>query len=97
MGRKLTSGEVARELNINSYTLKRWYAFWEELEKDVVYLDELVKGGMPVLPKYEVVGNRGDRIWDEEDLEELKEFQAWIPKTKNGIFAKVLMNRKVEK
>ena len=86
---KLTSGQVAIRLNISPYTLKRWYAFWEELEAyDINELNKLVKEGMPVLPKYEVVGARGDRIWDEDDIEDLIAFQKWIPHTKNGIFLK---------
>ena len=88
--RKLTSGEVARELNISPYTLKRWYAFWEEIQKDKEYFDILIGEGMPKLPEYLAVGNRKARIWNESDLNDLKIFQAWIPKTKNGIFAKVL-------
>lgn len=85
---KLTTGQVANRLNISPYTLKRWYKFWESA--DVNELNELVKNGMPSLPAYEVFGNRGDRVWNEEDIEELKEFQKWIPATKNGIFSKYI-------
>lgn len=92
---KLTSGQVAMRLNISPYTLKRWYQFWENLKNsDIKELDELVKNGMPVLPDYEVAGARGDRLWDEDDIEALKEFQKWIPATKNGIFAKYIKEGK---
>lgn len=89
---KLTSGQVANRLNISPYTLKRWYKFWESA--DVNELNELVKNGMPSLPAYEVFGAsdiyKGNRVWDEEDIEALEAFQKWIPNTKNGIFTKYI-------
>ena len=86
---KLTTGQVAMKLCVSPYTIKRWYTFWENLENtDVRELNRLVKEGMPVLPKCEKIGARGDRIWDEEDLKDLEEFKNWIPHTKNGIFQK---------
>lgn len=86
---KLTTGQVAIRLNVSPYTLKRWYTFWEHLEAtDVAELNKLVKEGMPALPKYETVGARGDRIWDEDDIEELEAFRKWVPHTKQGIFLK---------
>lgn len=88
---KLTTGQVARILDVSPYTIKRWYTFWENLENtDVNELNELVKNGMPALPRYEVAGNRGDRLWDEDDIDELRAFKEWIPKTKNGIFSKYM-------
>lgn len=89
---KLTTGQVANRLNISPYTLKRWYKFWESV--DVKELNELAKNGMPSLPAYEVIGNRGDRVWDENDIPELLEFQKWIPNTKNGIFTKYIKEGK---
>ena len=86
---KLTSSQVAARLGVSPYTVKRWYAFWENLEQtDIKKLNELVKDGMPVLPKYEVAGSRGDRLWDEDNINDLIEFKQWIPHTKNGIFQK---------
>lgn len=86
---KLTTGQVAIRLNVSPYTIKRWYEFWENIANtDVHELDKLVKNGMPVLPEYEVAGSRGDRLWNEEDIEALEEFKAWVPHTKNGIFNK---------
>lgn len=88
---KLTTGQVAARLNISPYTLKRWYAFWENLEQtDIKKLNNLVKEGMPVLPKYEIAGSRGDRLWDEDNIEELEIFKNWVPHTKNGIFKEYL-------
>lgn len=84
---KLTSGQVAAKLNISPYTLKRWYTFWENLKAtDIKKLDELIKEGMPILPEYLIAGNRGDRLWDEEDIPDLIKFKEWIPHTRNGIF-----------
>lgn len=88
---KFTTGQIANSLNISPYTLKRWYEFWEKLEKDNPNeLQKLIDAGMPTLPNYEVFGARGDRIWDEECIPQLKLFQQWIPNTRNGIFAKYL-------
>ena len=82
----LTISQVARELEVTPYTIKRWYKFWESV--DVKELNELVKNGMPSLPTYEVIGNRRDRVWNEEDINDLKAFKEWVPTTKNGIFQK---------
>ena len=72
---KLTTGQMAIALNVSSYTLKRWYEFWENLANtDVKKLNELCQNGMPALPECEKIGNRGDRIWDEEDIERLNEY-----------------------
>lgn len=88
---KLTSSQVAARLDVSPYTIKRWYTFWENLEQtDVKKLNDLVKEGMPVLPKYDSVGARGDRIWDEDDIEDLIAFKHWVPHTKNGIFKEYL-------
>lgn len=92
---KLTTGQVANRLNISPYTLKRWYQFWESIANtDIAELNRLVENGMPALPQYEVFGNRGDRVWDEDDIPQLIEFQKWIPNTKNGIFAKYIKENK---
>lgn len=89
MGKKLTASQVAARLGVTSYTVKRWYAFWENLANtDVNELNELCKNGMPTLPQYEVAGSRGDRLWDEDDIEELSKFRDWVPHTKKGIFQK---------
>ena len=88
---KLTTGQVANQLNVSPYTIKRWYTFWENIKNtDIKELDELIKNGMPVLPECITVGARGDRIWDEDDLEDLRKFKEWVPNTKNGVFSKYL-------
>lgn len=85
----LTISQVARELDVTPYTIKRWYNFIDEVKNyDVRELDKLVKEGMPVLPEYAVTGTRNDRLWNEEDIEDLKAFKEWVPTTKNGIFQK---------
>jgi len=92
---KLTTGQVAIRLGISTYTLKRWYQFWETLANtDVSELNKLVANGMPALPQCEYVGNRKDRIWNEDDIPELVEFKKWVPATKNGIFTKYLKEGK---
>lgn len=84
---KLTATQMAARLGINSYTLKRWYEFYTDLTEDE--LNELHKEyNMPVLPKYEVAGSRGMRLWDEEDAHVIEEFKNWVPPTKQGVFKK---------
>ena len=80
---KLTATQVAARLNINSYTLKRWYEFYNDLTEGEIEKNhnEL---GMPRLPKYETVGSRGDRLWNESDIEAIKAFKDWRPLTRNG-------------
>lgn len=86
---KLTTTQVAMKIGVTPYTIKRWYQFFDEIKAyDVRELDKLVKDGMPILPEYETVGVRKDRIWDEEDIKDLKAFKEWVPHTKNGIFQK---------
>ena len=85
---KLTVSQVAAKVGKTAYTIKRWYQFIEETP-----MDELIKlqqSGMPLLPKYEIIGNRGDRVWNEEDISALIEFSKWVPPTKNGIFKKYI-------
>ncbi len=79
---KLTATQVAYKLGISVYTLKRWYKWYET--EDVRKLAELVKNGMPVLPKYELVGSTKWRYWDEKDLVELQAFKDYIPNTRGG-------------
>ena len=40
--------------------------------------------GMPKLPKYELVGTRGDRLWNESDIDAIRAFKDWRPLTRNG-------------
>ena len=91
--RKLTVGEVARELGVSTFTVKRWYEFWEILEEDVHKLNDLVQNGMPVLPQCDRLGARADRIWNEDDIEDLKAFRDWVPAGRNCVFLSVLKTR----
>ena len=80
---KLTSTQVAARLNINPYTLKRWYEFYNDLTEEEIE-ENHEKLGMPKLPPYEVVGSRGDRLWEDSDVEAIRAFKDWRPLTKNG-------------
>ena len=83
---KLTASQVAAKLGVTAYTVKRWYEFYRDLDEEEI--KELVENGMPRLPDYEIVGTRGDRIWDEEAIPVLEKFRDWVPHTKNGVFQK---------
>ena len=40
---KLSTGQVAIRLSVSPYTIKRWYTFWEDLQKsDTQELDRLI-------------------------------------------------------
>lgn len=82
---KLTMSQVANKIGVSVYTIRRWYK-WLESE-DVEKLAELVKNGMPVLPKYELVGATKWRYWDENDIEDIIKFKEWVPKTRNGVMS----------
>lgn len=83
---KLTVSQTAAKVGVTNYTIKRWYKFIEETPmKELI---KLQKEGMPILPKCELIGNRQDRVWDEEDIPKLIEFKNWVPHTKNGVFQK---------
>lgn len=83
---KLTASQVAARIGKTSYTIKRWYAWYEQLTPDELY--GYIRDGMPELPKYEVVGATQWRYWDEQDIEQLQKFSDWVPHTKNGVMAK---------
>ena len=83
---KLTASQVAAQLNVTAYTIKRWYQFYENLTPDE--LADLMNQGMPELPKCEKIGTMGWRYWNMEDLPGLEKFKNWIPNTRNGIFQK---------
>lgn len=90
---KLTASEVAVELGVSVYTVKRWYKWYEA--EDVNKLNELTKEGMPGLPKYETMGATKWKIWNKDDIEQLKAFRDWMPHTKNGVMGG--LNKKGEK
>lgn len=80
---KLTSTQVAARLDINPYTLKRWYEIYNDLTEEEIE-ENHEQLGMPKLPPYEVVGTRGDRLWEDTDVEAIRAFKDWRPLTKNG-------------
>ena len=83
---KYTVSQVAAKLNVNPYTIKRWYEFFHDLDEEEI--ETLHKEGMPILPEYELSGSRGDRLWDEIDIGVLEAFKNWVPPTRRGIFKK---------
>ena len=90
---RLTAGEVANKIGVSVYTLKRWYKWFEQ--EDVNKLNELVKNGMPELPRYETVGATNWKVWMEDDIEQLKKFKEFIPNTRAGFMGS--LNKKEEK
>lgn len=82
---KLTASQVAAKIGKSVYTIKRWYKWYESLQEEE--LNNLVKDGMPRLPKYETVGATQWRYWDETVLPQIKAFSDWVPHTKNGVMA----------
>lgn len=83
---KLTASQVAARVGKTSYTIKRWYEWYEQLTTEE--LEKYIKEGMPELPKYEIVGATQWRYWNEEDVEQIKKFSEWVPHTRNGVFMK---------
>lgn len=83
---KLTASQVAALVGKTSYTIKRWYEWYEQLTTE--QLEKYIKEGMPELPKYETVGATQWRYWNEEDVEQIKKFSEWVPHTRNGVFMK---------
>ena len=82
----LTASQVAARVGKTSYTLKRWYDWYENLSDEA--LQHYIERGMPELPKYEVVGSTKWRYWKEDDIEQIIKFSAWVPHTKKGVFKK---------
>lgn len=83
---KLTINQVAVKVGKTSYTIKRWYSWYEKLSPEE--LESYKKQGMPELPKYETVGPTQWRYWEEEDIRQIKKFSKWVPRTKGGVFLK---------
>ena len=82
---KLTASQVAARIGKSVYTLKRWYKWYEDLSEEEK--TNLKNSGMPELPRYATVGATQWRYWEETDIEKLKEFSNWVPRTKNGIMS----------
>ncbi len=92
---KLITTQIANEVGVSVYTLKRWYRWWKN--EDVNKLNELVKNGMPELPAYQKVGNSNWKMWNREDIEQLKKFKEYLPKTRNGFMHSCENKKKEEK
>ena len=78
----LTASNVANKLNISVKTLTNWYkwAFDDAIQKPENY---------PKLPEYTQSYQRGPRLWTESDVEQLKLFQSWLPRGRNGVMGEV--------
>lgn len=78
----LSASRVANSLDISVKTLTNWYKW---------YLDDSIEkpDDFPKLPDYlqEHVG--GPRFWTEADVEQLREFQAWIPRGRGGVMGRI--------
>lgn len=81
---KLTATQIGARIGVTSYTIKRWYEFFNDLDAEEKRI--LHKQGMPMLPDYVVKNDRGDREWDEKAVKILEQFRDWVPPTKSGIF-----------
>lgn len=90
---KLTVNQVAMQVGKTAYTIKRWYAWYEQLTPDE--LSGYIRDGMPELPKYEVVGPTKWRYWDDTDIKQLKKFSKWVPNTRAGVMGN--LNKKEDK
>lgn len=80
---KLTATEVAYKIGKSVYTLKRWYAWYEQLTSE--QLTNYINNGMPTLPDYETIGTTKWRYWEESDIAQIEKFRDWMPTTRAGI------------
>lgn len=78
------ANEVCDILGITIWTLTNWYQ-WERISLEDGTITERV---LPIPTKVPNVKGK-PRMWSEEQLEELKQFQTTIVRGRNGIMAKV--------
>lgn len=78
--RRLKIEEVAAIIGVSTKTINFWYA-WKRKH----YRHPLAK----LLPNYKQNGSRQTRYWNPEDVYKLAEFQANLPKGRNGILGDV--------
>ena len=77
----LSATKVTQKLNISARTLDSWYKFYQSnLDKP---------NGMPKLPDYVQTRPRGPRYWNPSDIKQLKKFQEWIPRGRNGVMGRI--------
>ena len=90
---RLTASQVSALIGVSVYTLKRWYKWFETTDSETLQKLALEKG-MPGLPAYDTIGATNWRYWNEEDMDQLREFKEWVPHTKNGVMGN--LNKKKE-
>lgn len=78
------ANEVCDILGITIWTLTNWYQ-WERISLEDGTINERV---LPIPTKVPNVKGK-PRMWSDEQLEELKQFQTAIVRGRNGIMAKV--------
>lgn len=85
----LTASKVANQLDIAVKTLTNWYKWYQDssIEKPEDF---------PRLPEYIQTHKNGPRYWTQEDVEQLKKFQAWIPRGRNGLMGAVSCKYRVK-
>lgn len=83
--------EVAMLLDVNQYTIERWYKFKRE-NPDNEYAKLLPEFIYKVNSK-----NRNTRYWKASDVEQLKKFEQSIVQGVNGFMGSVTNNKKKEK
>lgn len=83
----LSVNKVAQELDVSPLTISNWYG-WYNAEDSVIPED------CPGLPPFTRYGKGGKRMWKEEDIEQLKAFQAWIPRGNQGVMGNWNYRRK---
>lgn len=88
---KLTATQVANKVDVSSYTIKRWYKWYEQLDAKEIL--KYKKTGMPTLPKYESLGTTNWRCWEEDDVPKILEFKNWVPKHKKGVMGNLRKNK----
>ena len=76
-----TATEVSKELNISVKTLNNWYLWYNDktLSKP---------NDTPILPDYIQEHERGPRYWTKDSIAELRYFQNWLPRGRNGVMGR---------
>ena len=76
-----TATEVSQQLNISVKTLTNWYNW---------YNDETIEKpkDTPTIPTYRQDHPRSPRLWTTEQINQLKVFQEWIPRGRNGVMGR---------
>ncbi len=74
--------KTAQKINVSYQTLRTWHLGWTQLQHE-----SRIPKDAPNFPKPIIIESRGKRIWawKEEDIEQLKKFKEWLPKTGAGI------------